>query len=243
MARSLSDVAAMAALPMGAVGSVALPAGCTRQGAEAIYTGLRCMADEFDCPIAGGDIASWSDGAGRLQISVTVFARPAGSKGEIEPLLRSGARAGDYLCVTGRLGGAWHSDRHLTFTPRIRESIRLAGNHRIRSMIDISDGLAMDLHRLCEASGCGARITAENIPVHPDAGREGIEPLLAALGDGEDYELLFSTPEGEKVCSQRLEAVEVTCIGTVTGETEITIQRADGSIEPLEKLGWDHGTK
>jgi thiamine-monophosphate kinase len=243
MARSLSDAAAMAAAPLGAVVSVALPPGFTSREAEGIYNGLRLVADEFDCSITGGDIASWSEGTGRLQISVTIFARPGGEQQEIEPLLRSGAKAGDSLWVTGRLGGAWHSDRHLKFTPRIRESILLAANNRIRSMIDISDGLSMDLHRLCEASGCGARILAEQVPIHPDAGREGTEPLLAALGDGEDYELLFSTPEGENVDSGGLEGLEITRIGTVTGETDITIEYPDGRVELLDKLGWDHGTQ
>jgi len=189
MARALSDIAAMAAVPFGAVATVALPKGFSRAEAEAMYRGRRSVSDEFACPMVGGDVAGWS---GPMAIGVTVFGRPEG----VEPVLRSGAVAGDTLCVTGSLGGAWKTDRHLSFTPRIHEARRLATDFDIHAMIDISDGLARDLHHICAASGVGAELSAEQVPIHPDAqaGRTDTTPLQAALNDGEDYELLFTLP-------------------------------------------------
>jgi thiamine-monophosphate kinase len=162
MARSLSDVGAMAALPLGAVVGVMLPKGFSRDQAEAMFTGLRKVAETFRCPIVGGDVATWP---GPLAINVTVFARPAG----IRPILRSGAKVGDAICVTGSLGGAWRTNRHLKFVPRIHEARMLASRHEVHSMIDISDGLASDLAHICRASGVGAEVVANDVPIHPDA--------------------------------------------------------------------------
>ncbi|MBN1942753.1 MAG: thiamine-phosphate kinase [Phycisphaerae bacterium] len=240
MARNLSDVAAMAALPVGAVASVALPKGMSQADAQEIYLGLRDVGDEFSCPLVGGDVSMWDQ---RLAISVTIFARPAGVTSGIDPVLRSGARAGNAIFVTGALGGAWRTGRHLTFQPRVREAIVLAMRYKLRAMIDVSDGLAMDLHRLCRASGVGADILAAAVPVHPDAvaGRN-IAPLEAALGDGEDYELLFTVPRGQ---AKRLEGddkipLPVTRIGTITKNPDVVLIQPGGSRQPLPETGWEH---
>jgi len=243
MARNLSDVAAMAALPVGAVASVALPRGMTQADAQEIYLGLRELGDEFSCPLVGGDVSVWDQ---RLAISVSIFAKPAGATGGITPVPRSGARAGNAIFVTGALGGSWLTGRHLTFTPRVREAIVLSLRYKLRSMIDISDGLAMDLHRLCRASGVGAEIHAAAVPVHPDAAAgRNIDPLQAALSDGEDYELLFTVPAGQ---AKRLEhdgaiqkiPLPVTHIGTITKEPDIVLVQPDGSRRPLAEQGWEH---
>ena len=247
MARNLSDVAAMAALPVGAVASVAMPKGFSQADAEAIYAGLRELGDAFSCPLVGGDVATWGDAGGRLQITVTIFAQPSGATGGIEPVLRSGARAGNALCVTGRLGGAWLTGRHLNFTPRVREAILLALRYKLQAMIDISDGLAMDLGRLCKASGVGAELNAAAIPCHADAlaGRTDITPLQAALHDGEDYELLFALPSrlAAKVCDDPNLPVEITRIGRITKEPGLVLVQPDGTREPLPEKGWEHTTE
>ncbi len=246
MARNLSDVAAMGALPMAAVVAVALPEGFSQTDAELVYEGIRELADEYHCPIVGGDVAAWRDDAAKLAITVTILARQAGTTAGVSPVLRSGARAGNAICVTGRLGGAWQTGRDLEFTPRVLEGILLNFRHKLLSMIDISDGLAKDLSRLCEASGgIGAELIADAIPVHPDAtaGRE-IDPLDAALFDGEDYELLFTVPRG------RLEALlndpqlpcEVSHIGWTTKEPGLRLRRGDETAD-LAPDGWDHATK
>jgi len=241
MARNLSDIAAMAALPVAAVASAALPRGATDEDARAIHRGIATLAEEFECPLVGGDLGAWD---GPLAISVTVAACPAGATGGIRPVLRSGAKPGNALCVTGALGGAWTTDRHLTFTPRVREAILLALRHKIRAMIDISDGLATDLHRLLEAGGVGAELHADAIPIHPDAARSGVSGLDAALADGEDHELLFAVPGrscGKLLADDKLH-LPITRIGTVTADRGVRLLYPDGRREPLPKLGWEHRT-
>jgi len=232
MARNLSDIAAMAGKPVGAVASVAVPKGFARKDAEAVYRGLRGVGDEFACPLVGGDVACWD---GPLALTVTVFGRPGG----IEPVLRSGAKVGDAICVTGQLGGAWRTKRHLTFTPRIREARQLAAQYGLHAMIDVSDGIAPDLAHLCDSSGVGAEIVAADVPVHPDAGS-----LEAALGDGEDYELLFTLPADraeQLLRSQPLE-VKVRKIGLVVADKAKVLVQPDGKREDLAGKGWEHKT-
>jgi len=238
MARNLSDVAAMAAVPQAAVASVALPKGLDRSAAEAIYQGLRVVGDEFRCPVVGGDVGVWP---GALAISVTLAARSAG----VEPILRSGAVAGDAVCVTGSFGGAWKSQRHLTFTPRINEAIALAAHYDPRAMIDVSDGLAVDLTHVCEASGVGAVVVAADVPIHEDVRAPGDEAALAAaLGDGEDYELLFTLPEPQaaRLIRDQPLAVGVTRIGTIEPGSALELLDADGLRRLLKTTGWEHET-
>ena len=233
-ARAVSDIAAMGGEAIAMVASVAAPAGFSSDDAQALYRGLRAV----DCPLVGGDVAAWRDRADRLQMTVTVLGRA----GEVQPVLRSGAKVGDAVCVTGRLGGAWRTRRHLTFIPRLAEGRLLAGRYDLHAMIDISDGLAADLGHIVTESHVSAEIVAEDIPVHTDA-READDPLAAALFDGEDYELLFALPAESAdrlVAAQPLDA-GVTRIGTI-GEGEGMVLVRDGAPEPLAARGWEHGT-
>jgi thiamine-monophosphate kinase len=245
MARNLSDIAAMAALPVGAVASVSLPKNFTQKQAQQIYLGLREIGDEFDCPVVGGDVSTWT---GPLAISVTVFAQPAGATGGVKPVLRNGGRAGQAIFVTGELGGSWHTERHLTFKPRVTEAIVLALRYKIKSMMDISDGIAKDLRRMCKASGCGAEIFAAQLPIHADAtaGRK-IDPLDAALFDGEDYELLFTIPAGQKdklIADSGSEHLpfKVTYVGNMISGEDVELVTADGHRATLPDGGWEHTT-
>lgn len=237
MARAISDIAAMAGLPLAAVASVALPRGFSQDDAQAMYRGRRTVSDEFNCPVVGGDTGSWD---GRLAISITVFGRPEG----IEPVLRNGAQIGDAICVTGALGGSWRSTRHLTFTPRIREARQLASQFQLHAMIDISDGLALDLSRICKASGTGAVIQENCVPIHEDAHLADIAPIEAALGDGEDYELLFTLPadQAERLVETQPLDAPVTRIGTIVEGNELTRTDANGKSSPLQPSGWEHKT-
>jgi len=237
MARNLSDVAAMAAVPVAAVAAVALPAGFAREDAEAIYDGLRDAGDAFDCPLVGGDVAT---GSGALAITVTIAARP----GPAGCILRGGAKVGDALCVTGSLGGAWRGRRHLEFTPRVREALALAGGWDLHAMIDLSDGLSVDLGHLCEASGVGADVVAASLPIHADAASAD-DAISAALNDGEDYELLFALPRDERL--EKLLAhppfdAPVTRIGSVTAPVGLWLTGLDGRRRRLEPRGWEHET-
>ncbi len=228
MNRNLSDCAAMACLPAAAVVTVALPRGVGADYAKELYLGLRDAADPFGCPIVGGDTASWP---GPLVVTVTIMGRSAGLK----PVTRAGAKPGDAVYVSGPLGGSILG-RHLTFEPRVALGRRLAPDLGITSMIDLSDGLSRDLGHLCRESGVGAVIDAAAIPIHDDAillmQRDGRAPLDHALNDGEDYELLFTAPRGERLV--------VTRIGTITSEPGVWLQ-TDKGREPLEPKGWEHG--
>jgi thiamine-monophosphate kinase len=186
MAVNLSDIAAMAGKPLAAVVSIGLP----RQGGlalgEELYRGLREMADAFDTALIGGDTNSWD---GPLVISVTVL----GEATERGPVRRGGAQPGDWLFVTGPLGGSILG-KHLDFTPRVREALALHAAVGLHAMIDISDGLAADVNHLCEESRCGALLRADVIPISAEARAldDGRSPLEHALADGEDFELAFA---------------------------------------------------
>jgi thiamine-monophosphate kinase len=186
MAVNLSDLAAMAGEPLAALVSVGLPRRGGRALADELYVGLREMADAFDTAIVGGDTNSWD---GPLVISVSLFGQ-ATARG---PVRRSGARPGDWLLVTGPLGGSILG-RHLTFTPRVREALQLHVRADLHAMIDVSDGLAADVNHLCTESGCGAVLRAQAIPISAAARQmnDSVSPLQHALGDGEDFELVFA---------------------------------------------------
>jgi thiamine-monophosphate kinase len=210
MAVNLSDIAAMAGRPIAAVVSVGLPRHGGRALAEELYHGLREMADAFATTIIGGDTNSWN---GPLVISVTLLGEPTG-RGSVT---RSGAQPGDWLLVTGPLGGSILG-KHLDFTPRVAEALRLHELAELHAMIDISDGLVADVHHLCEESRCGAVLRAEAIPI-ADAARalnDGRPPLEHALGDGEDFELVFavSPADGDRLLrSQPVQGITLHHIG------------------------------
>lgn len=224
--RSLSDVAAMAAKPVGAVVAACLPRDMNEAQAQQLFDTMRRTGEQYGCPLVGGDIAMWD---GKLLATVTIFAEPAG----IEPVLRSGAQVGDAICVTGQLGGSVESGHHLDFEPRIDAARQLAGNPKTRphSMIDLSDGLGRDLAHLCEH----AEIDADALPRRtPSLDWKNI------VGDGEDYELLFTiTPDA---VLQSVAGVTITRIGTVTDSGGVVMRLPDGKHIPLHELGWEHAS-
>ena len=238
-ARNLSDIAAMAGEPVAMVAALAAPSGLTIEQAQDIHAGLRRAGDAFACPLVGGDVASWGQAGGRLLLSVTVLGRSAG----VRPVLRRGAREGDAICVTGELGGAWRSRRHLEFVPRVREARRLAARCELHAMIDISDGLAADLGHIAAASGLAAELDAAAVPIHADA-RTQSDPLEAALHDGEDYELLFciEPEQARKLVAEQPLGVPVHIIGRMGAGAGLTLVAPDGSRRALEPRGWEHST-
>lgn len=223
MNRNLSDCAAMAAIPAGAVVTIALPRDASMDFAKSLFLGIKLAGDAFDCPIVGGDTGSWD---GRLVVTVTILGKTDG----VAPVHRNGARAGDGLFVTGPLGGSILG-RHLSFTPRVALARQLATRHPITSMIDLSDGLSRDVRHLCDESGVGVAIDGSLVPIHPDVDRLPPSPLSRldhALHDGEDYELLFTS-------SSDIPSHLATRIGTMTSDRTILL---DG--KPLEAHGWQH---
>jgi thiamine-monophosphate kinase len=235
MAVNLSDMAAMAGKPTAALISVGLPRQGGQKLAEELFLGLRETAASFDTAIVGGDTNSWR---GPLAISVTLLGE-ATAKGAV---CRSGAKPNDWLLVTGPLGGSILG-KHLTFTPRVREAMRLHELADLHAMIDISDGLAADLHHICRESGCGAEIDAGAVPISEDARRmsDARSPLDHALGDGEDFELLFAVDAvaGQKLLdSQPIPGLTLVCIGRCV-EQGIWLRR-DGKREILPPHGYVH---
>ena len=235
MAVNLSDIAAMAGKPIAAVVSVGLP---RREGlalAQDLHAGLRDMADAFQVAIVGGDTNSWN---GPLVISVTLLGEPAGRG----PVTRGGARPGDWLLTTGSLGGSILG-KHLDFTPRVREACLLHERADLHAMIDVSDGLAADVQHICNESHCGAVLWAERIPISPAAQQMNDQrsPLEHALGDGEDFELVFTTTPTE---AQRLTAVQPLPGITLTAIGECVVSglwlEEHGTRRPLAPLGYVH---
>ena len=239
LAVSVSDCAAMAAEPVAAVAWVALPEGRDMAFAEDLSAGLLECAERFACPLVGGDVTSWTGG---LAIGTSVVGRAAG----IAPVRRSGARPGDVLLVTGRLGGSVLG-RHLAFVPRVAEARRLAALVPIHAMIDLSDGLSTDLHHILEESGVGAEVDAPAVPVSPDAERlaerDGRSPLEHALSDGEDFELLLAVSAEDAARLARempLGEVPLTAVGRVVEGEGAVLVAADGARRPLEPSGYEH---
>jgi thiamine-monophosphate kinase len=238
MAVNLSDVAAMAGRPVAAVVSVGLPRAGGRALAEELYLGLREVADAFDTALVGGDTNSWD---GPLTISVTLFGEATGRG----PVRRDGAKVGDWLFVTGPLGGSIRG-KHLDFTPRVREALRLHELVELHAMIDISDGLAADLHHVLTASGCGAVLRAEAIPVTAAARSmaDGRSPLEHALTDGEDFELAFavSPADGRRLLDEQpVPGVTLAHVGECIADG-YWLEEA-GVRRPLEPRGYVHELK
>lgn len=240
LAVNLSDLAAMAAEPVACVVGVVLPRQGGHELALGIAEGMAQLAREFNIAIAGGDTNSWD---GRLVISVTVIGRttPHGA------LQRSGAKPGDRLLVTGRLGGSILG-HHFDFTPRVREALHLNAHFDLHAGMDISDGLLLDLSRLCEESGVGARIDLAEVPVSPEAERLARRPddtrtaLEHALADGEDFELLLavSPEEAKKVLADPGIELTITDIGCITDQPGLQAKDAEGRVRAIEPDGFRH---
>ncbi|HUB66436.1 MAG TPA: thiamine-phosphate kinase [Candidatus Methylacidiphilales bacterium] len=178
LARALSDLAAMGAIPLAAVITLGVPANESVRRLRAIYRGLERTAKRYGVDLVGGETIR----ARQLFLNVALLGECRGYR----PVLRSGARPGDSIFVTGKLGGA-QVRHHLTFKPRLVEGKWLARNGLASAMMDLSDGLGADLPRLMAASGFEAQLDLAAIPRRPGA------TVKAAFEDGEDYELLFTT--------------------------------------------------
>lgn len=230
--RNLSDIAAMAARPVAALAAVVLPRDWNEAQALELFEAMRGSAARYDCPLVGGDI-SMADAP--LMCSVTVLAKP-GPRGAIR---RSGARVGDHVYVSGRLGGSVAADgggRHLTFEPRIELALALAEQFDIHAMIDISDGLGRDAGHIAEMSGVQIALDAAKIPCSPGC------DWRRAMSDGEDYELCF-TVAGDAVLPTELAGVELTRIGEVRCRSNggMMVVVKDGGHElDASQLGWEH---
>ena len=259
LAVNVSDVAAMGGAPLGAVVALSLPETLPVAFVEAMYDGMNALAEAYDCPIIGGNI---SKSAEPLSVTITVL----GSAPRDGSLYRASARAGDGIWITGDLGAAKAGlealihpqavaglpteavlSRYRRPFPRLKEALYLR-QHGARSLIDLSDGLSSDLAHVCEASGVGARLHADRIPISDETGKVanalGLDALTMALHGGEDFELCLTAPSAvaealEQGFRKRFDC-PLTRIGTIQTGAGVTLCHSDGGEVPLIAGGYDH---
>jgi thiamine-monophosphate kinase len=234
--RVLSDIAAMGGEPCWALINVVAPSRTPLKALHGIYRGALKLAKESGLAIVGGDLSQGP------VVELHVFAVGRVPRGRA--VLRSGAKPGDVLFVSGTLGGSLQG-KHLSFEPRLQEGRFL--RQWATSMIDISDGLASDLRHLVEMSRTGALLDASQIPVSIAAWRmnDGRPPLEHALFDGEDFELLFTIPcdRVERFLFRWRRTFDLPCtpVGLITGKRGV-IELADANRKKmaLQRTGFQH---
>ncbi len=242
LARALSDIAAMAGQATCALVTLGLPKNFEAGFVEGIYRGLNALAGRYEVAVVGGETVTNPE---RIFISVALLGWVAKAK----CVLRSGAKAGDAIFVSGELGGSL-AGKHLEFEPRLNEAHWLVDHFAVHSMIDLSDGLAGDLRHVLTASGVGAELLSEAIPISRAAklqarGESSAKPpLLAALTDGEDFELLFTVASRDAVplldgWKKQFPDVKLSCIGKITAGPGLTIRDKEGT-RPLTAHGYTH---
>jgi thiamine-monophosphate kinase len=245
IARALSDIAAMGGTPSAAVITIGLPKDFSAQRVTKIYDGINAIAREHHVAIVGGETTTNPE---RIFISVAMI----GFVEKEKAALRSGAKVGDAIFVSGELGGSLHG-RHLDFQPRLKEARWLVEHFKIHSMIDLSDGLAGDLRHLLNASGVGAELFSPAIPVSRAAKLQARNessakpPLLAALTDGEDFELLFTISSSDAVrlldqWKTAFATVKLSCVGKIMAEPGLRLRDKEG-VKPLFIHGYTHFAK
>jgi thiamine-monophosphate kinase len=242
LARCLSDIAAMAGTPTAALVTIGLPEKFDAEFVAKIYNGISALAREHGVAVVGGETTTNPE---RILISISLL----GTAPREKQILRSGAKIGDAIFVTGELGGSL-AEKHLDFEPRLTEARWLAEHFTIHAMIDLSDGLAGDLRHILQSGGVGAEILKSAVPVSRAAKLQAkqsstIKPAFAAaLTDGEDFELLFTV--GSKHAVKLLDAwkkkfpkLKLSCIGKIVASDGILIRDKGGSHQ-LNAQGYAH---
>jgi len=244
LARGLSDIAAMGGEPLACFLSLGLPANLPQAWANGFLRGLLALARRYKVQLAGGDVSS----APQITADIVVTGQVPHGKA----ILRSGARPGDRIYVTGSLGASAatlkqhfagkkikpeKSNPHFYPTPRLEVGNWLRKHHLATAMIDISDGLSVDLAHICQESGVAAIVSSNKIPIGKNA------DLELALHGGEDYELLFTASKRAKVPSH-IAGVAITQIGEIRNRRDyssaIQILGDNGRVRALHQRGWEH---
>jgi thiamine-monophosphate kinase len=243
---NISDITAMGGEAKYALLSLGLPPDIKYNFLKGFMKGIKKLSRQFSIKIIGGDTVS----AGKISLTITLI-------GEVERknlILRSGAKKGDLICVTGSLGGsaAYLSRKKFYFFKSRQKEIRLISRHiPISSMIDISDGLSTDLYNLTKAGKVGAIIEEKNIPVSPSARRIAKnlkkDPLGFALHGGEDFELLFTVRMKKEILEKKLKSLynktkmPVTIIGKIaSNKNSVKVVKKNGRVVNLKSKGYEH---
>lgn len=233
LAVSISDIAAMGGIPRYALISVGLPKKLSLSFAKKIFEGIRRTARDYGIEVVGGDT--------NCSRKIVIASFVAGTVRKNNLVLRSRAKEGDYIFVTGTLGGAADKGKHLKFAPRLPEAQYLAGNFKLNSMIDISDGLLADLGHILSTSRAGALLWQDNIPLASKR-ENGIEKAYYA---GEDFELLFTVPKrlAKKLLKSWPEKfkTKLSCIGQIkSGNFGLKAEDKNGVRKKLKAGGFRH---
>jgi thiamine-monophosphate kinase len=253
LARAISDIAALGGEPRCFLLSLALPEARIGAWLQKFLLALRAAARTMQCPLAGGDTTRRNE----ILINITVV----GECQRGRAILRTGARPGDAIFVTGTLGEAEYGlqlarnssgpvnsrdarvRKHLFPEPRLAAGQWLAKHRFATAMMDLSDGLSTDLPKLCQANRVGARIIQRNLPsvtIPENRRAPKFVPAELALHGGDDYELLFTVArKNVKRIPRKIGRVRVTRIGEITSGKQITLVRESGAIEKLKSKGWD----
>ena len=253
LGRCLSDIAAMGGAPAHALITLGLPAGFKIEFVDTVYSGICRLASQYNVAVVGGETTL---SAAHIFLSITVM----GSVRKDRCIRRSGAQVGDAILVTGTLGGSL-AGKHFDFEPRLSEAQWLTAHFGIHAMIDVSDGLSGDLRHLVTASRVGAEILGSAIPIS-QAARQAARvsnngnqkssgqssapksPLMAALTDGEDFELLFTVSSSDAVplldaWKKQFPDVSLSCIGKIVSDSGIRLKDTKG-IRTLAESGYVH---
>ena len=227
LARNLSDIAAMGGFPTFCLLAGAFPKSRPQSWLEEYYGGIIDTAHEYSVAMIGGDFAATAKGDEVASLTIL------GEVEEQQVLLRSGAHPGDCLYATGCFGSSFPSGHHLKFMPRCQEGRWLATHRLACAAMDVSDGLLVDLARICRASGVGCQLDLNRIPR-----RTAQTTIQQALTDGEDYELLFAVPSAAEQELLRLWPFQTAL--TRLGAFDASGMMSDQDGRPLSIAGWDH---
>ena len=243
LARCLSDIAAMGGTPTAAVVTLGLPRGFDPERVKALYRGLNRLAAQYQVAVVGGETTT---NPGGWLVNVALL----GTVPRGRARLRSGAKVGEALFVTGDLGGSL-AGKHLDFEPRLAEGRWLLEFAGVSSVMDLSDGLASDLPKLLAASGVpGAELRKSAVPVsraareHARTSDLAKPPFVAAVTDGEDFELMFTVQSNRAVAmldewKEQFPGVRLSCIGKLTEKAGVWV-RGDDGLRPLPTRGYEH---
>jgi len=235
--------------------TLGLPGDTAVEDVVALYKGMLDIARKFDTHIVGGDMV----GAPAIMITIALIGE---AQDENKILRRSAATPGDLIAVTGHLGAsaaglamlqrklavdkktaATLRKAHCKPNPRVKEGQTLA-QHSVKAAMDISDGLVIDLEKICQASKAGAVIYSASLPIHPAVAKAfGEDATAFALSGGEDYELLFTAPQEIMTSVKKALACPVTVIGEIITGKGVKVFDANGKQVALKNTGWDHFTK
>lgn len=248
VARSVSDIGAMGGVPHASLATACLASGFPQEAADALFGAMHEWAAFWGAPLVGGDVATFAPVEDAfppppLVLTTTILGIPHAARG---PVLRSTARVGDEVYVTGELGGSLESGRHLEFVPRVEEGDWIAGRlaeHAAGSgtevascgaMMDLSDGLGRDGTRLARASRVRLTLESDLFPTFRGCGWD------KAMSDGEDYELLFTAPASMRWPEACPNGTRITRIGRVTPGDGCVVRTPEGQLTDASGMGWEH---